>query len=107
VAQIVGTAKPAPRFVVRGVDGGCRRVVIAKLRERGLDQDQAAARAEVLLPEAIAFWQSCLERSQSGILPGQDPELPYSQAFADLAAWAGKVDLVAASEAVAPEAVQL
>ena len=93
LVSTVSPVSPAPRFIVKGVDGGCRRILIAKLRGRGLEQEQAAVRAESLLPMAVAFWQKCLERHQSGAAPGQDSELPYSLAFADLATWAEEIAL--------------
>jgi hypothetical protein len=90
------TASPS-RVVVRGVDGGCRRILIAKLQERGLDQGRAAALAESLLPMAVSFWRKALASHQANAVSGQDPEKPYAEAFSDLGQWAATLDLYAQS----------
>jgi len=93
VARVVMPSEPS--IVVSGVEGGCRRVLIAKLRERGVDQDKAEKLVMERLVEAIVFWQARQAHHQAQRTREQKAEADYAFncAFVDLATWVEEIAL--------------
>ena len=81
--------------MIRGLDIGVRRQVSAKLRERGLSDDDAARLTESHLSVAITFFEDRLSTHQRS---GKPLELAIDDSFTDLAKWTADLATAQISE---------
>lgn len=92
MAQVV-TRSDLP-VIVTGVAEGCHRVMIAKLRERGVDQDKAEALTTERLADAVRLFEMRQVHHEAQRTRDQEADYSYSCAFSDLATWVEEIALV-------------